>query len=158
MWQDGGGSYCYGGDHFATYTCIKSTHCTPQTYTLLCVNYISIKLKKGKVHLFVEVNHFFPLPGPCRCWVCDVYSRRSPVVTCFSVDVYRPWHLASPIPQMSRLLWSTFFVGRAGDIYPVCALEKNNRPFSQWSYPVCFQNHASSLTTVLNNERTEIKV
>ena len=48
MWQDGGGSQCYGGNHFAVHKCIKSTGCSPETYTMLCVNYILIHPEKNK--------------------------------------------------------------------------------------------------------------
>ena len=37
-WRDAGVSSCYGGNHFAVYKCIKSTHCIPYTYTMLYVN------------------------------------------------------------------------------------------------------------------------
>ena len=41
------GNYC--GDHFATYTNIKSLCCKPETNITFCVNYISIKKNKNKI-------------------------------------------------------------------------------------------------------------
>lgn len=35
----------YGDNHFAINKCITSIHCTPLTYTMLYVKYISIKLE-----------------------------------------------------------------------------------------------------------------
>ena len=32
-----------GGNHFAIYTCIKSTQCIPETYTVFYVHCISVK-------------------------------------------------------------------------------------------------------------------
>ena len=34
-----------GGNHFAIYTCIKSTQCIPETYTVFYVHCISVKLE-----------------------------------------------------------------------------------------------------------------
>ena len=42
MWCDGGVSLCSGGNNFAIYKGIKSTRCTPYTYTAFYVNYSSI--------------------------------------------------------------------------------------------------------------------
>lgn len=46
MWCDGAVSKGHGQNHFANYKCIKATHCTLETYTILYVNCISTKLKK----------------------------------------------------------------------------------------------------------------
>ena len=37
--QDKGASQCYYTHHIALYTCVKPTHCTPLTYTVLYANY-----------------------------------------------------------------------------------------------------------------------
>ena len=37
-----------GGNHFAILKCIKSTPCTPETYTMLYTNYVSIQLETNK--------------------------------------------------------------------------------------------------------------
>ena len=37
--QDKGAGQCYYTHHIALYTCVKPTHCTPLTYTILYVNY-----------------------------------------------------------------------------------------------------------------------
>lgn len=48
IWGDG--AVTCGGDHFAICKCIKSTHCAPESYTTLYVDYICINLVK-KVYL-----------------------------------------------------------------------------------------------------------
>ena len=45
MWCNRGVSSRYGGNHIAIYKCITSIRCTPETYTMLHVTYISIKNK-----------------------------------------------------------------------------------------------------------------
>ena len=46
MWYYAGVSQWCGGNHSATCKCIKSTHCIPWTYTVLCVNYSLTNLKE----------------------------------------------------------------------------------------------------------------
>ena len=43
-----GVSQTYCGEYFATYTNIESLCCTPETYIMLYVNYVSIKILKIK--------------------------------------------------------------------------------------------------------------
>lgn len=43
----GEGSECSGGDHLAMQ--MGQIHTAPETYSILCVNYISINLRGGRV-------------------------------------------------------------------------------------------------------------
>lgn len=45
----------YGGNHSAEFRCMKSTSCTPETYTVLYINSIYIQLE-GSLHFFFQIQ------------------------------------------------------------------------------------------------------
>lgn len=55
IWGDESVNYLYCSDHFVVYTCIKSSHCTPYTYTYY--KYLSkAGIEKKMAEALVEVT------------------------------------------------------------------------------------------------------
>ena len=66
------------GNHFAVYVEVTSLCCIPETYTALCVNYISIKLKKRTFSLktFFFGSSFSQWEcSKARCFLLSVHIK-----------------------------------------------------------------------------------
>ena len=57
IWHDESTSQPHCGYHLTVHTYVKSSRCTPSTYTILYISYVSIKLEKVKAHV-IEKKEF----------------------------------------------------------------------------------------------------